>query len=83
MTPMEPMKPMKPMEPMEPMKPMTMGNMSASANPMEMRMGDMYMRMGEESEPQFKPKQRFCTECGNSVKASDRFCASCGHKLGD
>jgi zinc-ribbon domain len=26
-------------------------------------------------------RQRFCTECGNSVKPTDKFCASCGQKL--
>jgi zinc-ribbon domain len=25
--------------------------------------------------------QRFCTECGTSVKPTDKFCASCGTKL--
>jgi zinc-ribbon domain len=26
-------------------------------------------------------KQRFCTECGTSVRPTDKFCASCGSKL--
>ncbi len=26
-------------------------------------------------------RQKFCTECGTSVKPTDKFCANCGHKL--
>ncbi len=26
-------------------------------------------------------RQRFCTECGTTVKPTDKFCASCGNKL--
>ncbi len=84
-------KPIEPMKPMEPMEPMKLGNMSMSTNPMEMRMGNMQMRMGEASESKSQSKstskskstQRFCTECGNQVKAGDRFCGNCGHKLED
>jgi hypothetical protein len=75
--------PMEPMEPMEPMKPMKLGDMSMGVNPMEMRMGNMYMRMPENSklESPSKSNQNFCTQCGTVVKAGDRFCANCGHKL--
>ncbi len=34
-------------------------------------------RMGEAT----SQNQRFCTECGASVKPTDKFCASCGNKL--
>ena len=76
---------MKPMEPMEPMKPMKLGDMSMGINPMEMRMGNMYMRMPENPklESPSKSTQNFCTQCGTVVKAGDRFCANCGHKLED
>ena len=85
MNPMEPMTPMKmsPMEPMKPLEPMNlnMGNMQMSMNPMEMRMGNMGMRMGSPA-PQNTPQtQRFCTQCGASVKPEDRFCSSCGHPI--
>jgi hypothetical protein len=81
----EPMEPMKPMEPMEPMKPMNLGNMSMGVQPMEMRMGNMYMRMPEDSnrESSSNFERHFCTQCGNLVKTGDRFCAHCGHKLED
>jgi hypothetical protein len=41
-----PMPAMQPM-PMQPMQPMTLGNMTLNANPMEMRMGNMAMSMGQ------------------------------------
>ena len=77
--------PMKPMQPMKPMKPMKLGDMSMGVNPMEMRMGNMYMRMPQDSttESSSQSNQHFCTQCGNSVKAGDRFCGHCGHKLED
>jgi hypothetical protein len=70
-------------QPMEPMKPMNFGDMSIGVNPMEMRMGNMYMRMPENSklESSSQENQHFCTQCGNLVKTGDRFCAHCGHKL--
>ena len=40
----------QPMEPMETMKPMRLGNMSMGMKPMEMRMGNMYMRMPQDSD---------------------------------
>lgn len=55
-------------KPMEPMK----------MEPMEMRMGNMQMRMGN-SDPQ--STQRFCSQCGESVKVGDRFCSHCGTQL--
>lgn len=68
----------------EPMKPMKMGNMSMSFNPMEMRIGDMYLRMSDNSKQESsQSQQNFCTQCGNLVKADDRFCGNCGHKLKD
>lgn len=76
----ESLKPMPPMKPMEPMN-LNMGNMQMSMNPMEMRMGNMGMRMGSPA-PQNTPQtQRFCTQCGASVKPEDRFCSSCGHSI--
>lgn len=59
----------KPMEPMQPMQPM---------QPMELKMGTMHMKMGA---PDARPAQRFCSQCGESVKESDRFCSHCGTKL--
>ena len=44
--------------------------------PMEMKMGSMQMQMGT---PQ--SGQRFCSQCGESVRVSDRFCSHCGTKL--
>lgn len=75
MKPMAPMKPMKmkPMEPMKPMKPMK------GMRPMEMRMGDMHMRMGGRDESQ--SQQRFCTGCGKAAQKEDSYCGSCGNKL--
>lgn len=74
------MEPMQPMQPMAPMQPMQMGNIAMNANPMDMRMGNMEMRMGET--PSQGPQRKFCSQCGAPVQASDRFCASCGHQLG-
>jgi hypothetical protein len=73
----------QPIEPMEPMRPMKLGNMSMGMNPMEMRMGNMYMQMPQDSnkESPSKSNQQFCTQCGTLVKTGDRFCAHCGHKL--
>jgi hypothetical protein len=76
---MEPMQPMQPMQPMAPMPPMQMGNMSMNTQPMEMRMGNMAMRMGEA--PNQGAQRKFCSQCGTPVQPSDRFCASCGHQL--
>jgi hypothetical protein len=75
------MKPMQPMQPMQPMPPMTMGGMTM--NPMEMRMGNMELKMGENTVNQSTQNSvtRFCTQCGERVKESDRFCASCGYRL--
>ncbi len=75
----------QPMKPMEPMKPMKLGDMSMGINPMEMRMGNMYMRMPETSKggAPSQSTKHFCTQCGNLVKTGDRFCANCGHKLED
>jgi zinc-ribbon domain len=68
----------RPMEPMKPMEPMTL-------NPMEMRMGDMYMGMGRseaQPQPRHEPRaKRFCTQCGKPVGSADRFCAYCGTRL--
>lgn len=73
---------MQPMQPMEPMKPMTMGNMTM--NPMEMRMGNMEMKMEPMAQPgnQPSPRQQFCTQCGTKVAPEDKFCGNCGHALG-
>jgi hypothetical protein len=73
--------PMEPMKPMEPLPPLKMGDMEMSMNPMEMRMGNMQLRMGEAAPASTQVGQRFCTQCGQSVKPSDRFCGSCGHRL--
>lgn len=87
MTPMQPMQPiMPPMQPMQ-MQPMV-GNREHNA-PMEMRMGNMQMRMGEVGQPpQAAPvnppvqaTRKFCSQCGVAVEVSDRFCSSCGHRL--
>jgi hypothetical protein len=67
---------MEPMSPMEPMKPMR------SMRPMEMRMGNMHMRMGA-SEEETKSEKRFCTNCGKPLQEDDRFCGYCGKKLAD
>ncbi|MEA3189340.1 MAG: hypothetical protein QOD99_3170 [Chthoniobacter sp.] len=67
---LEPMERMKPMEPMKPMR---------SMRPMEMRMGNMEMRMGGHEEE--RPERKFCTKCGKSLNAEDRYCASCGSKV--
>jgi ribosomal protein S27AE len=68
------------MPPMQPMQPMQMGNMSMSANPMEMRMGNMVLQM--QNSGRTTTKQSFCSQCGVKVKEDDRFCSSCGHALG-
>jgi len=78
---------MEPMQPMQPMQPMTMGDMQMSTQPMQMRMGNMAMSMGESG--QNRPAnadantggRRFCTQCGQPVSPSDRFCGQCGHQL--
>ena len=57
-------------------QPLQMGNMQMNMQPMTMRMGDRELTMGATD------RQRFCSECGTSVKPTDKFCASCGHKLG-
>lgn len=77
--------PMKPMQPMQPMQPMKLNDMSMDINAMEMRMGDMYLRMPENpsTESSSQSHRRFCTKCGNLVKIEDCFCAYCGHKLED
>jgi zinc-ribbon domain len=62
--------------PMPPMSPMQMGNMQMNMQPMVMRMGDMELNMVATAS-----HQKFCTQCGTSVKATDKFCAGCGHKL--
>jgi len=78
------MKPMEPMKPIEPLPPLKMGGMQMNMNPMEMRMGDMELRMGTATSTQAKSSaQRFCSQCGSSVKPEDRFCTSCGHRLGE
>lgn len=63
----------------EPMQPMRMGNMSMNMNPMSMRMGNMSIDIGGAKTS--TSSKRFCTQCGQAVKASDRFCSSCGHQL--
>jgi hypothetical protein len=84
------------MQPMQPMQPMQMGNMQMNNQPMEMRLGNMQMRMGEIGQPDSSVRvtppvpttqpgqaiRKFCSQCGVAVAASDRFCASCGHQLG-
>lgn len=73
-----------PMPPMAPMPPMSMGNMQMNANPMEMQMGNMTMRMGEPPTMGSPTSDRhFCSQCGAAVRPGDRFCSQCGHKLGD
>ncbi len=87
--PMPSMEPM-PMQPMAPMQPMIMGNMTMNTNPMEMRMGNMAMGMGQPtastpaaSTPTASTsKSKFCSQCGTPVQPGDRFCANCGHPLG-
>jgi hypothetical protein len=75
----------QPLQPLEPMKPMQLNDMSMNINPMEMRMGNMYLRMPSNSQQESTStsKQHFCTQCGNLVKIGDRFCANCAHKLED
>jgi hypothetical protein len=80
---------MTPMQPMQPMQPMKMGNMEINNNPMEMRMGNMHLRMGEPIQPaqstppaqSAQPTRKFCSQCGVAVEPSDRFCSNCGHRL--
>ncbi|MEB3885133.1 zinc ribbon domain-containing protein [Lyngbya sp. CCY1209] len=87
MEPMKPMEPMQmePMQPMQPMQPMKMGDMEMGTNPMQMRMGNMEMKMGGSSSSSSSSSsggtRRFCNNCGASVKPDDRFCGSCGHQL--
>ncbi len=70
--------------PMPPMAPMSMGNMQMNANPMEMQMGNMTMRMGEPPTMGAPtPDRHFCSQCGTAVRSGDRFCSQCGHKLTD
>jgi len=69
-------------QPMQPMQPLKMGNMTMNANPMEMRIGDMEMRMGTAATATTASSRRFCSQCGLAVQPTDRFCASCGHALG-
>lgn len=73
------MQPMEAMQPMEPMKPMTMGSMTM--NPMEMRMGNMEMKMEPIAQPRNQSSQQFCTQCGTKVAPEDKFCGNCGHAL--
>lgn len=63
--------------PMQPMKPMQMENMRSV--PMQMRMGNMQMQIGETEST--SSGNRFCSQCGGEVKQSDRFCSHCGEKL--
>ncbi len=73
------MQQMEPMKPMEPMQPLKMGVMEMNMNPMEMRLGEMRISMGnQDSNPKGK---NFCSQCGSAVQAADRFCSNCGHKL--
>ena len=58
-------------KPMQPMQPMQM-------EPMEMKMGTMQMKMGPSNS---QSAQRFCSQCGESVRESDRFCSHCGTQL--
>ncbi|MCY7323865.1 MAG: zinc ribbon domain-containing protein [Phormidesmis sp. CAN_BIN36] len=44
--------------------------------PMEMKMGTMQMKMDT-----LQSAQRFCSQCGESVKVADRFCSHCGTQL--
>jgi membrane protease subunit (stomatin/prohibitin family) len=79
---MEPMEPMRPMQPMQPMQPMTMGNMTM--NPMQMKMGNMEMRMDNATpapEPPASQPAQFCPQCGHKNQGGDRFCRACGHSL--
>lgn len=72
-------KPMAPMQPMQPMKPMA---------PMEMKMGDMHLKMGGAEQADYESKEseaqaRFCTQCGTKAADGDKFCGKCGQKLPD
>jgi hypothetical protein len=70
---------MRPMEPMEPLKPMQ------PLKPMEMRMGDMHMRMGApEPEPRAKPEPRPEPQQASEPQAAHarRFCTQCGKPTG-
>lgn len=82
--------PMPPMAPLHPMKPMKMGDMEMHAQPMEMRMGNMTLRMNDSSagdnrqatsHSTTQSKTNFCSQCGTPVQPHDRFCANCGHRL--
>ncbi len=75
---MEPMKPMEPMEPTKPMEPLKIGDMEMGMKPMEMRMGNMSLSMGQSTSS--SPKN-FCPQCGVALKENDRFCANCGNRL--
>ena len=68
-----------PMPPMPPMPPM--GNMTMTMQPMEMRMGNMELKMDTQT-PQPPATRQFCSQCGAKVAPEDRFCSSCGHALG-
>ena len=63
--------------PMQPMKPMQMENMRMK--PMQMRMGNMQMQIGETEST--SSGNRFCSQCGGEVKQNERFCSHCGEKL--
>lgn len=75
----------QPMKPMQPMQPMKMGNMQMSINPMEMRMGDMELKMdagNQAPSPSAQsPTRQFCSQCGTKVAPEDKFCSRCGHSL--
>lgn len=73
--------PLASMPPLKPLPPLKMGNMQMSMNPMEMRMGDMTLRMPADADSPEPSIRRFCSQCGVSVQPSDRFCSSCGHDL--
>ncbi|WP_072619481.1 zinc ribbon domain-containing protein [Spirulina major] len=74
--------PMPPMEPMQPMEPMTMGNMTM--NPMQMKMGNMELRMDNATPSPGSPASQaaqFCPQCGHKSQGGDRFCRACGQSL--
>jgi predicted amidophosphoribosyltransferase len=49
---------------------------------MQMKMGNMEMKMGDSSSDRSQQSGRhFCSQCGAAVKPDDRFCANCGHHL--
>ncbi|MEM6255948.1 MAG: zinc ribbon domain-containing protein [Cyanobacteria bacterium P01_D01_bin.156] len=66
---------------MPPMPPM--GNMQMTMQPMEMRMGNMELKMDSAANaPQPETARNFCSQCGSKVAPEDRFCSNCGHALG-